>query len=100
MNSGAIWTNVVPDKIYAYMGNDTLAAAAYADPFTFATTYPYGSQPRLAVARAQDEAQVSVAGTFTARCHLASTIVFPNSLPKVEESALQMISEDHTLTRP
>jgi hypothetical protein len=41
------------------MGNDTLAASAYADPLGFAVKNPYGTPARQAIARAQDEAQVS-----------------------------------------
>ena len=54
-----IWTNTVPDKIREYMGNDTLATQAYANPFGFANTWEYGTPERMAVAKAHDEAQVS-----------------------------------------
>lgn len=54
-----MWTNTVPNKIRQYMNNDTLAATAYANPINFIATYGIGTPERLAVARAQDEAQVS-----------------------------------------
>lgn len=56
---GGVWTNTVPEKIRTYMNNDTLAATAYANPIGFIASYGVGTPERLAVARAQDEAQVS-----------------------------------------
>ncbi|WVQ82131.1 hypothetical protein IAT38_004259 [Cryptococcus sp. DSM 104549] len=57
---GAIWTNMVPDKVDKYLApfnNATLPALAYSNPFGFATAYPIGTPERAALARAQDEAQ-------------------------------------------
>lgn len=54
-----IWTNLVPNKIDLYMGNSTLAASAYANPVNFIKIYAPGTPPRMAVARAHDETQVS-----------------------------------------
>jgi SIT family siderophore-iron:H+ symporter-like MFS transporter len=48
----------VPNKINDYMGNDALARAAYQDPLGFIAKHAVGTEPRMAVARAQDEAQV------------------------------------------
>ncbi|KAK4049011.1 hypothetical protein OIV83_004372 [Microbotryomycetes sp. JL201] len=64
--AGGIWTNTVPEKIQQYMNNDTLAAQAFANPIGFISKFPYGTPERMAVARAQDEAQRIMCITGTA----------------------------------
>lgn len=73
------------------MNNDTLAASAYADPFTFATTYPYGSEPRMAVARAQDEAQriIVIVGTCVCAVGLLVAICLIDNVVLTDEQSLQ-----------
>ncbi len=47
--SGAIWTQVLPQRLnmnLARFGNATLATAVYGDPFTFAAAYPVGTPQR------------------------------------------------------
>ncbi|KAL1310483.1 hypothetical protein AAFC00_000773 [Neodothiora populina] len=60
--SGAIWTQLMPGKLSTQLSlvstNATaVAAAAYADPATFATAYPVGSVERTAVIEAYREVQ-------------------------------------------
>lgn len=56
---GAIWTNIVPRKIDEYMEDASLRSMAYSNPIGFIRTYGPETAPRIALARAQDEAQVS-----------------------------------------
>jgi MFS transporter, SIT family, siderophore-iron:H+ symporter len=47
--SGALWTQVLPGELerrLAFVGNETLAAAAYSNPFLVATEYPMGTEAR------------------------------------------------------
>lgn len=47
--SGAIWTQVLPQRLnsnLARFGNATLATAVYGDPFTFTAAYPVGTAER------------------------------------------------------
>ncbi|PWY96724.1 MFS general substrate transporter [Aspergillus sclerotioniger CBS 115572] len=55
--SGAIWTQVLPGELNSRLGNATLAAQAYADPFTFSATYPMGTPDRDAVVAAYKSTQ-------------------------------------------
>ncbi|PYI01678.1 MFS general substrate transporter [Aspergillus sclerotiicarbonarius CBS 121057] len=50
--SGAIWTQVLPGELNSRLGNATMAAQAYADPFTFSATYTMGTPDRDAVVAA------------------------------------------------
>ncbi|KAH7392045.1 siderochrome-iron transporter-like protein Sit1 [Phaeosphaeria sp. MPI-PUGE-AT-0046c] len=47
--SGALWQQVIPGQLTLQTGNATLAAAVFADPFTFATANPVGTPDRDAV---------------------------------------------------
>jgi SIT family siderophore-iron:H+ symporter-like MFS transporter len=47
--SGALWTQVLPRKLEASLGDATLAASVYNDPFTFIAANPMGTAPRKAV---------------------------------------------------
>lgn len=44
--SGAVWTNRMPVALSERIANQTLAAAVYADPYTNAALYPWGSPER------------------------------------------------------
>ncbi|PYH30566.1 putative siderochrome-iron transporter Sit1 [Aspergillus neoniger CBS 115656] len=55
--SGAVWTQVLPGELNSRLGNTTMAAQAYKDPFTFSTTYPIGTSDRDAVVAAYKHAQ-------------------------------------------
>ncbi|WVW81257.1 hypothetical protein I302_103248 [Kwoniella bestiolae CBS 10118] len=64
--AGAMWTNIVPDKLEEYLqGNATLAASAYKDPLTYATKWKVGTWQRDGVAHAQDDAQRAMVITGT-----------------------------------
>ncbi|KAM0754821.1 MFS general substrate transporter [Meredithblackwellia eburnea MCA 4105] len=44
--SGAMWTQILPNQLTKQLGNSTLAASVYADPYTFADTYAVGTAER------------------------------------------------------
>ncbi|RAL06700.1 putative siderochrome-iron transporter Sit1 [Aspergillus homomorphus CBS 101889] len=56
--SGAIWTQVLPKQLETRLGNATLAAEIYADPFTFSQLHPIGTADRDAVVDAYKHAQM------------------------------------------
>ncbi|KAK9449590.1 major facilitator superfamily domain-containing protein [Limtongia smithiae] len=47
--SGAIWTQLLPAQLVKNIGNATLAADAYGDPFTYSITWAYGTPERDAL---------------------------------------------------
>ncbi|KAF1933668.1 siderochrome-iron uptake transporter [Didymella exigua CBS 183.55] len=47
--SGAMWQHIIPGELLRQTGSSTLAGEVYADPFTFAKTYPIGTPERDAV---------------------------------------------------
>ncbi|KAJ4982667.1 major facilitator superfamily transporter [Stagonosporopsis vannaccii] len=47
--SGAMWQHIIPDELMRQTGNSSLAAAVYADPFSFVAEYPVGTPEREAV---------------------------------------------------
>ncbi|CCD26833.1 siderophore transporter NDAI_0I02650 [Naumovozyma dairenensis CBS 421] len=55
--SGAVWTNVLPDRISKAIANQTLAAEAYGSPFTFIITNTWGTPDRMAVVKAYRDVQ-------------------------------------------
>ncbi|KAH9866005.1 ferrioxamine B transporter [Plenodomus biglobosus] len=55
--SGAMWQQIVPGELLRQTGDSTLAATVYADPFTFASTYPMGTPERDAVVAAYRHVQ-------------------------------------------
>lgn len=76
------------------MQNETLAAAAYANPIGFAKEYLPGSAPRMAVARAHDEVQriliivalcFCVCGLISALCLENVVLTDDQTLKEVEE---------------
>lgn len=50
--SGAIWTQKLYGQILKKMGDETLAKAAYSSPYTFITTYTWGTPERNALVEA------------------------------------------------
>lgn len=50
--SGAIWTQLLPDRLEKNLGNATLAASVYADPYTFVAQHAWGTPQREAVVEA------------------------------------------------
>lgn len=58
--SGAIWTQVLPNRLdvnLAPFGNASLAAAVYGDPFTFTAAFPVGTPERGQVVDAYQHTQ-------------------------------------------
>ena len=47
--AGAIWSQVLPGALGSRIDDPALAAQAYGDPFTFATTHAMGTPARQAV---------------------------------------------------
>ncbi|KAK6906703.1 hypothetical protein I203_100690 [Kwoniella mangroviensis CBS 8507] len=94
--SGAMWTNIVPDKLTNYLqGNATLVAAAYADPLTYATQWPVGTWQRDGVARAQDEAQrvMVIVGTVISFIGLLTAIFLLENLRLPDTQSLEESEE-------
>ncbi|OCF58538.1 hypothetical protein L486_04571 [Kwoniella mangroviensis CBS 10435] len=94
--SGAMWTNIVPDKLTNYLqGNATLVAAAYADPLTNATQWPVGTWQRDGVARAQDEAQrvMVIVGTVISFIGLLTAIFLLENLRLPDTQSLEESEE-------
>ncbi|WWC92588.1 uncharacterized protein L201_007547 [Kwoniella dendrophila CBS 6074] len=94
--SGAMWTNIVPDKLNAYLqGNQTLVAAAYSDPLTYATKWPVGTWQRDGVARAQDEAQrtMVIVGTVISFIGLLTAIFLLENLKLTDNQSLEESEE-------
>jgi SIT family siderophore-iron:H+ symporter-like MFS transporter len=52
-----MWKQLIPNELAKRTGDSTLAATAFADPFTFATTYPVGTIERDAVIQAYRHVQ-------------------------------------------
>ncbi|OAP62090.1 hypothetical protein AYL99_04293 [Fonsecaea erecta] len=96
--SGTIWTNVLPstleDKL-APLGNSTLAAATYADPFTVAYEYPVGTPVRTAIIAAYQHAQRLLCITGICVCTLLIMFAFCLRDPKLgDEQSLPEAEED------
>ncbi|KAK8850768.1 hypothetical protein IAR55_004688 [Kwoniella newhampshirensis] len=94
--SGAMWTNLVPDKLNTYLqGNTTLVAAAYSDPLTYATVWPVGTWQRDGVARAQDEAQrvMVIVGTVCSFLGLLTAIFLLDNLRLPDTQSLEESEE-------
>ncbi|WWC72828.1 uncharacterized protein I206_106792 [Kwoniella pini CBS 10737] len=94
--SGAMWTNLVPDKLNIYLqGNQTLIAAAYSDPLTYATQWPVGTWQRDGVARAQDEAQrvMVIVGTVVSFVGMLTAIFVLENLKLTDNQSLEESEE-------
>lgn len=50
--SGAVWTQLLPARLEKNLGNATMAAAVYGDPYTFVAANPWGTPDRVAVVEA------------------------------------------------
>ncbi|WVQ63432.1 uncharacterized protein L199_001585 [Kwoniella botswanensis] len=90
--AGAMWTNIVPNKLTEYLqGNATLAAAAYSDPLTYATKWPVGTWQRDGVGRAQDDAQraMVIVGTVISFVGLLASIFLLENLRLTDAVSLE-----------
>ncbi|KAH0841704.1 hypothetical protein AYO21_01064 [Fonsecaea monophora] len=71
--SGTIWTNVLPGALeerLAPLGNSTLAALTYADPFSIEIEYPIGTPVRTAIIDAYQHSQRLLCITGICLCTL------------------------------
>ncbi|CAI1825505.1 hypothetical protein SEUBUCD646_0P04570 [Saccharomyces eubayanus] len=55
--SGAVWTQTMPGKLSGLLMNDTLAAVAYASPYTFIQEFSWDTVERYAVVEAYRSVQ-------------------------------------------
>ena len=55
--AGGIWSAEIPRRLTQLLGDPALAASAYDDPFTFASTYPIGTPERIALQTTYNEIQ-------------------------------------------
>lgn len=95
--SGAMWQQVIPGELLRQTGNATLAAAVYADPFTFATEYPVGTVERDAVIVAYRHVQrlLCIAGVGLSILLIAFSLVIRN--PELgKEQSLENAEERET----
>ncbi|KAF1912070.1 siderochrome-iron transporter-like protein Sit1 [Ampelomyces quisqualis] len=78
--SGAMWQLIIPGELFRQTGNATLAAAVYADPFTFATKNPVGTPDRDAVIAAYRHVQrlLCIAGICLSVLLIAFALVIRN----------------------
>jgi SIT family siderophore-iron:H+ symporter-like MFS transporter len=92
--SGAMWQQIIPGELERQTGNATLAAAVYADPFTFASTYPVGTLERDAVVQAYRHVQrlLCIAGICLSVLLICFSLVIRN--PKLgKEQSLEHAEE-------
>ena len=92
--SGALWQQVIPGELLRQTGNPTLAAQVYADPFTFALTYPVGTPERDAVIQAYRHVQrlLCIAGICLSVLLIGFSLVIRN--PKLgKEQSLEHAEE-------
>jgi SIT family siderophore-iron:H+ symporter-like MFS transporter len=97
--SGAIWKQLIPNELMRRTGDPTLAAAVYADPFTFATSYPVGTTEREAVIQAYRHVQrlLCIAGICLSVLLIGFSLVIRN--PELgKEQSLQNAEELGTIT--
>jgi MFS transporter, SIT family, siderophore-iron:H+ symporter len=99
--SGTIWTNVLPQALEDQLnplGNLTLAAATYADPFTVAYAYPVGTPERTAIIEAYQHSQRLLCITGISLCTLLIGFAFclrnpvlgdEQSLPEAEADTVR-----------
>ncbi|KAF2031580.1 siderochrome-iron transporter-like protein Sit1 [Setomelanomma holmii] len=98
--SGAMWQNIIPSQLTRETGNSTLAATVYADPFTFAITYPVGTPERDAVVQAYRHVQrlLCIAGICLSILLISFSLALRN--PRLgEEQSLEHAESMDTVDR-
>ncbi|KAI4679711.1 uncharacterized protein J4E84_008234 [Alternaria hordeiaustralica] len=94
--SGAMWQQIIPNELARRIGDPSLAAVAYGDPFAFATLYPVQTPERIAVIQAYRHVQklLCITGICLAVLLVAFSLVIRNpelgkdqSLKHAEEDA-------------
>lgn len=75
----------MPEKLNEYLGNSTLASAAYGAPLTFILSYPVGTPERSQMVRAYNDAQKYLCITGTALCLPFLLCVLSLRNPRLED---------------
>ncbi|KAH7089591.1 siderochrome-iron transporter-like protein Sit1 [Paraphoma chrysanthemicola] len=96
--SGAMWQNIVPAELTRQTGNSSLAATVYADPFTFALSYPVGTPERDAVVQAYRHVQrlLCIAGICLSILLISFSLAIRNPKLGKEQSLEHAESMDTT----
>jgi len=93
--SGAMWTQILPTSLernLAFQTNETLAAAAYADPFSIALLYPVGTPERQALIDSYQHIQRLLCITGICLCVPLLAFAFAIRNPRLDER--QTLAED------
>ncbi|KAF1362103.1 siderochrome-iron transporter-like protein Sit1 [Lizonia empirigonia] len=98
--SGAMWQHIVPDELRRQTGSADLAAEVYADPFTFASTYPVGTPEREAVILAYRHVQrlLCIAGICLSVLLIGFALVIRN--PKLGKTQSLEDAEERDAVKP
>ncbi|KAJ9614083.1 ferrioxamine B transporter [Cladophialophora chaetospira] len=100
--SGTIWTNVLPselEKNLAPLGNTTLAAATYANPFAVAAEYPAGTAVRTAIIESYQHAQRLLCITGICLCTLLIGFALCLRNPRLGDEQSLPEAEGEIITR-
>lgn len=83
-----MWQQIIPRELEQQTGNATLASTVYADPFTFALTYPVGTPERDAVIQGYRHVQrlLCIAGICLSVLLVAFSLVIRNPKLGKEQS--------------
>lgn len=96
--SGTIWTNTLPAALEEHLtplGNATLAAATYANPFAVAAEYPVGTAVRTGIIEAYQHSQRLLCITGICLCVLLIFFAFCLRDPRLgDEQSLPDAEED------
>lgn len=86
--SGALWTQILPGKLNAQLGNETLASLAYGSPFTFIVDYTWETVERqqVVVAYGQIQKILCITGLCLSLPLLACTLVVKNPILGKDQS--------------
>ncbi|KAJ4353159.1 ferrioxamine B transporter [Ascochyta clinopodiicola] len=97
--SGAMWQHIVPAELLRQTGSANLAAEVYADPFTFAATYPVGTPEREAVILAYRHVQrlLCIAGICLSVLLIGFSLVIRN--PLLGDAQSLEHAEEHNIVK-
>ncbi|KAG9187869.1 hypothetical protein G6011_05740 [Alternaria panax] len=86
--SGAIWQHVIPNELIRRIGDPSLAALVYGDPFSFVAAFPVGSVERTAVIEAYRHVQklLCVAGICLSVLLVVFSLVIRDPKLGIEQS--------------
>ncbi|CAI4055385.1 hypothetical protein SUVZ_16G4660 [Saccharomyces uvarum] len=93
--SGAVWTQTMPSKLSELLGNDTLAAEAYASPYTFIREYSWGTVERCAVVKAYKSVQkIMMMIGLTCTIPLLAFALFMRDPELIDKAVHESFTED------